>query len=307
MPPKHKQPTAPRPVAQTPDDIAALAAPSTLVPAPTETTTSTSTSSMDTRTPTLTPTVTFAPPPDLVKEVTDTIIQSAAKPPTVSSAAVPIDRLVDQGKNDLARVNPPGPPTGILKKAEDPPAKAAVSPATMKPTNEQIATVRSILIRRIRKYEEHFKAETKDIIPSNINGLNNDQLAAICAACDSSLGDCFDRDAIAAMVFAILQGFESYGIPFIPGGEQFMGVSSVAEQMLAQEKSPLGRAMDRLAIKYIGTFETSAEFGLLISLFAAFRYTRDMNIQHGYYVPNQAPSHKSTKAEPVINYDMGSL
>jgi len=228
--------------------------------------------------------------PTAVKEATDVIIASAAsKPPPVSAPKETIDGLANRAADTIVKGAPgaasskPGagtiPPAstaanGPMRTTAKPPA---VTAADMKPTNEQIVTTRSVLLRRIKKYQQVFHKETEDIIPSNYSVLDNDKLGAICAACDSSLGDCFSKDAVAVAVYTVLQSIESLALPYIPDGEQYVGVTHVAEQLASIDGSPLSRAMDRVAIKYMGRFETSAELALVIGIWSVFSETKRLN------------------------------
>jgi len=306
MAPKHKPTPAPKKVAETPDDIAALATSSlaTITPEP------------EIASPIVPPPTVLQPtiaPPSVVKEVTDTIMSAATKPAPVLPPAMPVEQIAEKARQEITKVAAAVLPTPTVARKNDEvapaaPAKNPVTPATMKPTNEEIVTTRSILLRRLKKYAKVFKKETEDIIPANYTGLNNDQLAAICSACDASLGDCFDKDAIAVILFTALQSFEEWVLPFIPRGKQFRGVSLVAEHQMKDEESPLSRAMDRLAIKHMGKFETSAEVGLVINLWTAFRQTREWNIQQGRYDPNESERqvvHESSSSG--VQYDYSNL
>ena len=255
--------------------------------------------------PTDTPQVTFAP----------TLVAPAPQaPPLVAPAAAKL-------ATDAILASTPPPevklPAGILKKPEPEkptpatptpgaksPGPTTPAPALLKPPNEDIARQRSICIRKIKKYGEVFKKETAELIPlGDLRNHTNDQLEAICMACDSVLGDSFGRETICTAVLAILTPLDRYLLPRVQAGRVYQGVSHVAEQMILDKETstPLSRAVDRLAIKYTGRIETNAEVGLLLSMWSVFQETAKINLQNGYM--DIAPAHhESANVTPDIDY-----
>lgn len=237
------------------------------------------------------PTMTPRLAPNQVREAVDAVITKAAETPAMPALLVPPTTSATFGSmsappssSDTKKVPPVAPPPAASSTVQAPASSA------IKPTNEQIVTVRSLLLRRIKKYQKVFPEEAKEHIPASYQGLDNDKLDAICKSIDTALGDTFGREAVNGLVIAFLTGVETMVLPWVPGGEQYQGVTIVADHVVhdpESKDSPLVRAMDRLAIKYTGTFDTSAELGLIISLWNVFQMTSKINIESGRYIPGR--------------------
>lgn len=159
------------------------------------------------------------------------------------------------------------------------PTVAPHAPVPTKPSNEQVVRARAVCLRKLEKYKKCFGEEMRDLIPSSVNNLTIEQLDALCVSCDSKLGDSFGKEAIGFGMITVVGIFEEHGLAWIPKGHLYRGITELTEACVTDpdESTPFSRALNRIAIKYTGVLETSAELGIVLAMLQVFQHIKQVN------------------------------
>lgn len=164
-------------------------------------------------------------------------------------------------------------PAPILKTAPAPsagPAPPSAKDPKLSPNEDP--KKRSICIRRLERYVAEYP-HLRSVVPQDFAKLPLVRLEELCDVCDEMLGYGYEKDAMVAAATTSLSIYEQFIMPRMKAPFCYAhGVSAVAEAQVHDRDTPLGAAVNRLSIKFLGRM-SPGPWGQFATALAGLVYT----------------------------------
>ena len=114
------------------------------------------------------------------------------------------------------------------------------------------ASARFYALERLAVYNDRYKAECGKHIPKDYQNLSTERLIELCRTCVLATSSANERTAICYGISAIGHVYETFS-PAMPSPYcNSEGVARTLEALVVDYTTPLGRAVDLLALMYMG-------------------------------------------------------